>query len=258
MNNYPTNLTDNQWQVIEKLLDVQERKRKYPLRNIVNAINYLLKTGCQWRMIPKDFPPYNLVYYYFSKWKNEGVFEDLFIKLHIWLRTILGRAECPSLGLIDSRSVKTSHHVDRCRGIDGNKKIKGRKQHLVVDTLGIPLAVVVHEANIHDSVGALQVFEHMRFKFPRLAKIIADGGYRGKHLSDTLKATLGCDLEVVLRPDECPSKFQVAPKRWIVERSFAWLENFRRLAIDYEFHAETAVTMIQLAFCFLMLNKIFH
>ncbi|MCQ2960354.1 MAG: transposase [Bacteroidales bacterium] len=87
--------------------------------------------------------------------------------------------------------------------------------------------------------------------------IIADGGYRGEHLSNTLKATLGCDLEVVLRPDECPSKFQVIPKRWIVERSFAWLENFRRLTIDYEFHAETAVTMIQLAFCFLMLNKIF-
>ena len=108
-----------------------------------------------------------------------------------------------------------------------------------------------------DSVGALQVLENMRFKFPRLAKIIADGGYRGKLLSDTLKATLGCELEVVLRPDECPSKFQVMPKRWIVERSFAWLENFRRLTIDYEFRAETAVAMIQLAFCFLMLNKIF-
>ena len=151
---------------------------------------------------------------------------------------MLGRAKCPSLGLIEK------HHTTL-------------KQHLVVDTLGIPLAIVVHEANIHDSVGALQVFEDMRFKFPRLAKIIADGGYRGKLLSDTLKATLGCELEVVLRPDECPSKFQVMPKRWIVERSFAWLENFRRLAIDYEFHAETAVAMIQLAFCFLMLNKIF-
>ena len=128
---------------------------------------------------------------------------------------------------------------------------------MVVDTLGIPLAIVVHEANIHDSVGALQVFENMRFKFPRLAKIIADGGYRGKLLSDTLKVTLGCELEVVLRPDERPSKFQVVPKRWIVERSFAWMENFRRLTIDYEFYAETAVSMIQLAFCFLMLNKIF-
>ena len=124
--------------------------------------------------------------------------------------------------------------------------------------MGIPLAVVAHKANIHDSVDALQAFEDMRFRIPGLAKIIADGCYRGKHLFDTIKTTLGCESEVVLRLDECPSKFQVVPKRWIVERSFAWLENFRRLVIDYEFHAETAVAMIQLAFCFLMLNKIFQ
>ena len=99
MNHYPSNLTDNQWQVIEKFLDVQVRKRKYSLRSIVNAISYLLKTGCQWRMLPKDFPPYNLVYYYFSKWKNEGVFDELFFKLHIWLRVMLGRAKCLSLGI---------------------------------------------------------------------------------------------------------------------------------------------------------------
>ena len=256
MKNYSTNLTDNQWKLIEKFLDVQVRKRKYPLRSIVNAINYLLKTGSQWRMLPIDFPHYNTVYYYFSKWKYEGIFEDLFIKIHIWFRVILGRCGCPSLGLIDSRSVKTSHHADKCRGIDGNKKIKGRKQHLVVDTLGIPLAVVVHQANFHDSVGATQVFESMKYRFPLLAKVIADGGYRGEQLANTLKATLGCELEIVLRPDECPSKFHVLPKRWIVERSFAWLENFRRLVIDYEYQAESTVTMIQIASCFLMLNKI--
>ncbi len=149
MNHHSTDLTDNQWQVIENFLDVQVRKRKYSLRSIVNAINYLLKTGCLWRMLPKDFPPYNLVYYYFSKWKNEGVFDELFFKLHIWLHVMLGRAKCHSLGLIDSRSVKTSHHVKTTFG---------------VDTLGIPLAIVVHEANIHDRVGVLQVFEDMRFK----------------------------------------------------------------------------------------------
>ena len=117
MNNYPTNLTDNQWKIIEKLVDVQARKRKYPLRSVFDAISYLLKSGCQWRMLPKDFPPYNTVFYYFSKWKNEGVFEDLFIKIHIYLRVLLGRCECPSFGLIDSRSAKTSHHVDKCRGL---------------------------------------------------------------------------------------------------------------------------------------------
>ena len=111
MNHYSTDLTDNQWQVIENFLDVQVRNRKYSLRSIVNAISYLLKTGCLWRMLTKDFPPYNLVYYYFSNWKNEGVFDELFFKLHIWLRVMLGHAKCHSLGLIDSRSVKTSHHV---------------------------------------------------------------------------------------------------------------------------------------------------
>ena len=257
MSNYLTDLTDNQWQVIEKFLDVQARKRKYSLRSIFNAIGYLLKSGCQWRMLPKDFPPYNIVFYYFTKWRKEGVLEELFLKLHIWLRVMLGRCESPSLGIIDSRSVRTSHHVDKCRGIDGNKKIKGRKQHLVVDILGIPLAIVVHEANIHDSVGAIQVFESLKFKYSRLVKVIADGGYRGVQLSNALKATLGCELEVVLRPDECPSKFQVLPKRWIVERSFAWLENYRRLTIDYEFYSDSSVAMIQLAFCFLMLRKIF-
>lgn len=256
MTNYPTNLTDNQWKVIEKFFSVQERKRKYSLRKIFDAINYLLKTGCQWRMLPKEFPPYNTVFYYFNKWKNEGVFEEFFSRLHIFIRVLLGRQECPSLGIIDSRSVKTSHHVDKCRGIDGNKKVKGRKQYIVVDILGIPLSIVVHEANIHDSVGAVQVFENMKYKFPRLAKIIADGGYRGEHLAKTLKATLGCDLEVVLRPDERPSKFHVQPKRWIVERSFSWMENYRRLTIDYEFYADTSVTMVQLAFCSTMLNKI--
>ena len=108
MKNYSTNLTDNQWKIIEKFLDVQVRKRKYPLRSIVNAINYLLKTGCQWRMLPSDFPPYNTVYYYFSKWKYEGIFDELYLKMHVWLRTMFGHSGCPILGLIDSRSVKTS------------------------------------------------------------------------------------------------------------------------------------------------------
>ena len=165
-----------------------------------------------------------------------------------------GRKESPSIGVIDSRSVKTSHHVDSDRGLDGNKKIKGRKQHIIVDTQGNLMAIAVHEANVHDSKGAPKVIENLSFKFPRLAKILADGGYRG-NLADWLLDKFGWELEVVLRPDECPSKFKVLPKRWIVERSFAWLENFRRLTIDYEYHADTAETMVQLAFCKIMLNK---
>ncbi len=115
----------------------------------------------------------------FSKWKNEGIIEELLSVIHSNVRKQLGKAESPSLGIIDSRSVKTSHHVDSDRGIDGNKKIKGRKQHVIVDTLGLPMAVAVHEANIHDSKGAPQVIDKLAFKFPRLIKILADGGYRG-------------------------------------------------------------------------------
>ena len=145
----------------------------------MNAILYLLKTGCQWRMIPKDFAPWESVYYYFSKWKNEGIIEELLDKLRSKVRIMAGRKESPSLGIIDSRSVKTSHHVDSDRGLDGNKKIKGRKQHIIVDTQGNLMAIAVHEANVHDSKGASKVIENLSFKFPRLAKILADGGYRG-------------------------------------------------------------------------------
>ena len=253
---YPTNLTEKQWQILEKIVDPTNRKRKNPLREVMNAMLYLIKTGCQWRMLPKDFPPYNTVYYYFRKWKNEGVFEDIMDTLREKVRLSMGREDTPSLGILDSRSVKTSHHVDSDRGIDGNKKIKGRKQQTVVDVLGLPMAISIHEANIHDSVGAESVVKVMAGRFPRLKKILADGGYRGETLSDTVKKTLGCELSIVLRPDESPKKFSVIPKRWIVERSFAWIENFRRVALDYEFFSESSLAMLQIAFSAIMLKKL--
>ena len=201
MEQYSTNLTDKQWQVIEKIINPQERKRKHSLRNIMNAILYLLKTGCQWRMIPRNFAPWESVYYYFNKWKNEGIIEELLDKLRSMVRIQSGRNESPSMGIIDSRSVKTSHHVDSVRGLDGNKKIKGRKQHIIVDSQGYLMSVAVHEANVHDSKGAPKVIERLSYKFPRLAKILADGGYRGS-LADWVFDKFKWELEVVLRPDE--------------------------------------------------------
>ena len=253
---YPTNLTEKQWQILEKIVDPTNRKRKKSLREIMNALLYLIKTGCQWRMLPKDFPPYNTVYYYFRKWKNEGVFEDIMDTLREKVRLSMGREDTPSLGILDSRSVKTSHHVDSDRGIDGNKKIKGRKQQTVVDVLGLPMAISIHEANIHDSVGAESVVKVMAGRFPRLKRILADGGYRGETLSNKIKKTLGCELSIVLRPDESPKKFSVIPKRWIVERSFAWIENFRRVALDYEFFSLSSLAMLQIAFSAIMLKKL--
>lgn len=256
MSQYSTNLTDKQWQITKNIVDPQQRKRKYQLRETMNAIMYIVKTGCQWRMLPKDFPPYNTVFYYFGKWKREGVFEELADTLHVIVRRQMGREETPSVGIIDSRSIKSSHHVAPDRGIDGNKKIKGRKEHIVVDTLGLPMGVVVHEANIHDSAGAHTVIEAMRGCFPRLKKILADGGYKGQSLVEDVRQKLGAEFTVVLRPDESSKKFNVLPLRWIVERSFSWLESFRRIAMDYEFYSDTGEAMVRLAFCRLMYNKI--
>lgn len=170
------------------------------------------------------------------------------------VRKQAGRQESPSLGIMDSKSVRTSHHVDSDRSIDGNKKIKGRKEHIIVDTLGLPLAVAIHEANLHDSKGTPQVIEKLACKFSRLVKILADGDYQGK-LADRVMDKFGWIQEAVLSPDECPFRFQVLPKKWIVEHSFSWLENFRRLTIDYEFLAETAEAMVQIAFIQIMLNR---
>ena len=256
-NDYPTNLTDSQWQILQKLLEpAKTRRRKYPLRSIVNGILYIVKTGCQWRMLPQDLPPYNLVFYYFTKWRREGLFEELMDAIRSMVRQKRGKEKSPSLGIIDARSVSTTQHVNTQRGIDGNKKVKGRKVQLVVDTLGLPMAIIAHEANIHDSTGAVEALESMRFKYPRIKKVLADSGYAGEELRKITQQLLGCELEVVRRPDECPKRFAVIPKRWIVERSFGWLCASRRLAKDYEFYPDTTVAMNQFAFIRIMLNRL--
>ena len=256
MSNYSTNLTEKQWQVIKNIVEPQERSRKHFLREILNAIFYVNKSGCQWRMLPSDFAPWQTVYYYFRKWKLEGVWEEIWSVIHSKARESIGKSESPSLGIIDSRSVKTSHHVDKDRGVDGNKKIKGRKEHIVVDTLGLPMSINVHEANIHDSKGAVPTIEKLAYKFPGLCKILADGGYQGD-LAEWVKDKFGWNLEVVIRPKESSKRFNVIPKRWIVERTFSWLENYRRLTIDYEFLTETAETMVTIAFIQIALNRFF-
>ena len=208
--NYPTNITDNQWSFIKNLLPNVSRKRKYNLRDILDAILYLVKTGCQWRMIPSDFPAWNTIYYYFSTWKRDGTIEFIMRILHKEVRKQAGRDPEPSVGIIDSRSVKTSHHTDKIKGIDGNKHIKGRKEHLAVDTLGFPIGMAVHEANMYDAAGAELVLNDMVGRSERLHCILADGGYRGERLKALAKAK-GWALKVVLRPEESSKKFQVIP-----------------------------------------------
>lgn len=252
MYTYPTNLTEYQWQIIEKIID-NKRKRKRSLRKILDALFYLLKTGCQWRMLPKDFAPWNSVYYYFRQWKSNGLIEEIHEVLRNIIRKQAGRNESPSAVCIDSRSVKTSRSGGLNRGVDGGKKIKGRKQHIVTDTMGLLLVVMVHAANIHDSQAAYNVIEKLTHRFERLTKIFADGGYRGE-LIDRVKRAFGWVIDIVLRTDD-QQGFVVLPKRWVVERTFAWFESYRRLSKDYEYHPETSESMIQLAMVRLMLNR---
>ena len=180
--------------------------------------------------------------------------EELNEILRSYIRKKTGKQSSPSVGIIDSRSVKTTRFGGHDRGLDGGKKVKGRKQHIITDTMGLLLAVVVHAANIHDSQRAFNVIEILKYRFSRLKKIIADGGYRGE-IAEKIKHAFGWTLEVILRIDS-NNGFQVLPKRWIVERTFAWFESYRRLAKDYEFNTDTSETMIQLAMIKIMLNRI--
>jgi putative transposase len=253
---YPSDLTDAEWQWIKDLIPGETgggRHRDTDMRQVVNGILYLVRSGCSWRMLPKDFPPYTTVHEYYRRWRKDGTVIRIHDALRRQVRTEAGRDPEPSAGVIDSQSAKTTE-VGGEHGYDAGKKINGRKRHLLVDTMGLVLLVVVHTANIQDRDGARLLLAKAKGLFPRLQRIWADGGYAGK-LIGWLLETCGWVLEIIKRTDAVKG-FKLLPRRWVVERTFGWLGRYRRLSKDYERIPGSSEAMVYWAMTRLMVRRL--
>lgn len=231
---YPTDLTDAQWRLLEPLLRPNMgpgRPTTLERREIVNALLYMKQTGCAWRLLPHDFPNWTSVRYYFDKWTLDGTWEALNTALREQVRRQARRDPQPSAAIVDSQSVKTAE-ASRERGWDGHKRVTGRKRHVLVDTQGCLLGLLVLAADVADQVGGLLLLALCAAYFPLLVKLWADQAYRGD-LETTARGQYGVTVEIVAKPPE-QRGFVVLPKRWIVERTLAWLSRGRRLKLDYE------------------------
>ena len=260
---YPSDLTDAEWSCLQSHLPKRLVRRRWPrhsLRTILDALFSLVRTGCPWRYLPRDFPPWQTVYYHFRRLRLRGIWHIILAAVHRAERERIGRDPQPSAAIMDAQSVKSVEESARGSGYGGHKRVYGRKRHLLVDTLGLPLSIEVTSADTHDKVGAWRLLAGLAPLVPRLKKIWADGAYTSRKLARWCEQYGGWDLEIVGRDPETPG-FAVQPRRRVVEpgarwAGFAWLVRNRRLRIDDERRVQTSETLIEGAFIRLLLRRL--